>query len=109
MVEVPDRGDFVYLDFDPQSGHEQAGVRPGIVLSPKMFNESTGFVVVCPTTRQVKGYPFEVVLPSGFAIEGAILTDQVKSIDWKSRKMNIKGQAPDEVVNNCLDLIHTFL
>lgn len=108
-MQIPARGDLVYVNFTPQSGHEQAGTRPGIVLSPKDFNQATGFAVVCPITRQAKGYPFEVALPDGLAIEGVVLTDQVKSLDWRSRQCNVKGQAPQEVVTDCLDLIHTFL
>lgn len=108
-MQTPARGDLVYVNFNPQSGHEQAGTRPGIVLSPEIFNQATGFAVVCPITRQEKGYPFEVVLPEGLAIEGVILTDQVKSLDWRARQFNIKGTAPQEVVADCLDLIHTFL
>jgi mRNA interferase MazF len=104
-----DRGHIVYLDFDPQVGHEQAGRRPGIVLSPKLFNQSTGFAVLCPITRQKKGYPFEVVLPAGLAVEGVILTDQVKSLDWRARRIQIQGKAPNQIVNDCLDKIHTFL
>lgn len=108
-MSAPERGDLVYVNFTPQSGHEQAGTRPGIVLSPKAFNQVTGFAVVCPITRQQKGYPFEVALPSGLAIEGVILTDQVKSLDWRARRFQVKGQAASEVVTECLDLIHTFL
>ena len=108
-MSAPERGDLVYVNFNPQAGHEQAGTRPGIVLSPKAFNQVTGFAVVCPITRQQKGYPFEVALPSGLAIEGVILTDQVKSLDWRARHFQIKGQVPNEVVTDCLDLIHTFL
>jgi mRNA interferase MazF len=108
-MQAPDRGDLVYVNFNPQAGHEQAGTRPGIVLSPKPFNQLTGFAVVCPITRQQKGYPFEVALPSGLAVEGVILTDQVKSLDWRARRFQIVGQAPSEVVSDCLDLIHTFL
>ena len=108
-MKTPNRGDLVYVNFNPQSGHEQAGTRPAIVLSPESFNRVTGFAVVCPITRQQKQYPFEVALPSGLAIEGVILTDQVKSLDWKAREFNIKGNAPDKVVNECLELIHTFL
>lgn len=106
---VPDRGDLVYLSFDPQAGHEQAGRRPAIVLSPKIFNEVTKFAVVCPITTKEKGYPFEVKLPNGLPIEGVILTDQVKSLDWKARQFDIKGKAPKEIVINCLDFISTFL
>ncbi len=69
----------------------------------------TGFAVVCPITRQQKGYPFEVVLPKGEVIEGVILTDQVKSLDWKAREFNIKGKAPEKVIHQCLELIHTFI
>jgi mRNA interferase MazF len=108
-MQTPARGDLVYVNFTPQSGHEQAGTRPGIVLSPKLFNQKTGFAVVCPITRQEKGYPFEVALPEGLAIEGVVLTDQVKSLDWQARQFNVKGQAPQKVVTDCLDLIHTFL
>ncbi|CCQ96514.1 toxin of the ChpA-ChpR toxin-antitoxin system,endoribonuclease [[Clostridium] ultunense Esp] len=108
-MQVPERGDLVYVNFNPQTGHEQAGTRPGIVLSPKAFNEVTGFAVVCPITRQQKGYPFEVVLPGGLAFEGVILTDQVKSLDWRARRFQIRGKVSDEVVTECLNLIHTFL
>ncbi|MCL6633959.1 MAG: type II toxin-antitoxin system PemK/MazF family toxin [Alicyclobacillus herbarius] len=108
-MPAPERGDLVYVNFNPQSGHEQAGTRPGIVLSPQAFNAATGFAVVCPITRQQKGYPFEVVLPDGLVFEGVILTDQVKSLDWRARRFQIKGRAPDELVMECLDLIHTFL
>lgn len=108
-MTTPERGDLVYVNFNPQSGHEQAGTRPAIVLSPEPFNRVTGFAVVCPITRQSKGYPFEVNLPNGLAIEGVILTDQVKSLDWRARKFNIKGKVSDKVTHQCLELIHTFL
>lgn len=108
-MQPPDRGDLVYVNFNPQSGHEQTGRRPGIVLSPKAFNQSTGFAVLCPITRQKKGYPFEVELPAGSAVEGVILADQVKSLDWRSRRLQIVGRAPNEIVSDCLDLIRTFL
>lgn len=109
MTTAPDRGDLVYINFNPQSGHEQAGTRSGIVLSPKNFNTVTGFAVVCPITRQQKGYPFEVILPKGMVFEGVILVDQVKSFDWKARQLQIKGRVPDDLVIQCLDLIHLFL
>lgn len=108
-MKTPGRGDLVYVNFNLQSGHKKSGTRPLIVLSPENFNQATGFAVVCPITRQEKGYPFEVVLPQGLAIEGVILTDQVKNLDWRARQVNIKGTAPQEVVIDCLDLIHTFL
>lgn len=106
---APDRGDFVSLNFSPQAGHEQAGHRPGIVLSPQAFNQATGFVVVCPITNQKKGYPFEVELPSGLAFQGVILTDHIRSLDWRARGLKIKGQAPPEIISECFDLVHTFI
>ncbi|WZX99573.1 type II toxin-antitoxin system PemK/MazF family toxin [Bacillus sp. FSL W7-1360] len=108
-MTVPNRGDLVYLNFQPQSGHEQTGTRPAIVLSPAPFNQITGFAVVCPITRQQKHYPFEVPLPNGLAVEGVILTDQIKSLDWRSRHLKVKGKAPDDIVRDCLVLIHTFI
>lgn len=108
-MEAPKKGDLIFMQFDPQSGHEQSGYRPGIVLSPYSFNLTTHFAVICPITRQKKGYPFEVELPDGLNIEGVILTDQEKSTDWKSRNMKIIGQAPDEVIEKCIKKIHTFL
>lgn len=108
-MRTPERGDLIYVNFNPQSGHEQSGTRPAIVLSPEPFNRVTGFAVVCPITRQRKDYPFEVTLPEGLAIEGVILTDQVKSLDWRARNTNIKGKAPEKVIYHCLELIHTFI
>ncbi|SFX23329.1 mRNA interferase MazF [Thermoactinomyces sp. DSM 45891] len=108
-MAAPERGDLVYLSFNPQAGHEQAGRRPAIVLSPKNFNETTKFAVVCPITTVEKGYPFEVKLPEGLPFQGVILADQVKSLDWHARGFETKGQVTDEVVADCLELIHTFL
>jgi mRNA interferase MazF len=88
---VPDAGDIVWLAFDPQAGHEQAGHRPALVLSPAAYNGKTGLMVCCPMTTQVKGYPFEVQIAGG--IRSAALSDQVKSLDWKARKATRKGSA----------------
>lgn len=104
-----ERGDLVYIDFIPQAGHEQAERRPAIVLSPKKFNEVTGFVSVCPITQTVRGWGYEVQLPDGLAFNGVILTDQVKNLDCVARNIERKGQAPEEVVKECLKKIHTFL
>lgn len=82
---VPERGDIVWLRFDPQAGHEQAGRRPALVISPRAYNERVGLALFCPLTSQVKGYPFEVVVPAGGAATGAILADQLKSLDWAAR------------------------
>ncbi|OAB43489.1 endoribonuclease MazF [Paenibacillus glacialis] len=106
---IPDRGDLVYLSFDPQAGHEQAGRRPAIVLSPKAFNQATGFATFCPITNQSKGYPFEVKLTEEGKITGVILSDQIKTLDWKARRCEIVGQAHNSVTQEVLDKIHTFL
>ncbi len=87
MTYVPDRGDAVWLDFDPQAGHEQAGRRPALVISPLAYNKKVGLAIFCPITNQVKGYPFEVLVPEGYKVKGAILSDQVKSLDWQIRKI----------------------
>lgn len=91
---TPARGDLVWLDFDPQAGHEQAGRRPAIVLSEADFNEITGFAIVCPITNQVKDYAFEVMLPEGLPFSGVVLTDQLKSLDVKKRKIKVVGSVP---------------
>lgn len=89
---VPDEGDIVWLNFTPQSGHEQAGRRPAVVLSPMAYNQRSGLLICVPVTNQIKGYPFEVLL-SGNGATGVALADQVKSLDWKSRQAERKGQA----------------
>lgn len=109
MLLAPEKGDLVYINFNPQAGHEQAGHRPGIVLSPKSFNEVTGFAAICPITRNAKGWGFEVLLPKGLIFHGVILTDQLKNLDWTARSLQIKGQAPEFTVQQCLEKIHTFL
>ena len=97
---VPDSGDLIWLTFDPRAGHEQAGRRPGLVLSPRLYNQKPGPALVCPVTSQVKGYPFEVAIPKGCAVTGVVLADQVKSVDWRARKAERCGQAPIEVMEH---------
>ena len=96
---VPDRGDIVWLHFNPQAGHEQAGRRPALVISPKAYNRKVGLALCCPITSLVKGYPFEVELPRGLKAQGAVLSDQVKCLDWKIRKATRICRAPDEVLD----------
>ena len=91
---IPEAGDVVWLNFTPQTGHEQAGRRPAVVLSPSAYNSKTGLLVCVPVTNQIKGYPFEVVL-SGAEISGAALADQVKSLDWRSRQAQFKSKISD--------------
>lgn len=95
---VPDAGDFVWLTFDPQAGREQAGRRPALVLSPRIYNARSGLALVCPVTNQAKGYPFEVAVPAGGGANGVILADHVKSIDWKASQAERFGRATDEVM-----------
>ncbi len=105
----PERGDIVWLDFDPQSGHEQKGRRPAIVISPKLYNSKTGLALFCPITNQVKGYPFEVILPSNFAITGVIIADQIKSLDWKVRNAEFMVKAPKNVLNETINKFSTLI
>jgi mRNA interferase MazF len=86
---VPDAGDVVWLNFTPQAGHEQAGHRPALVLSPAAYNDKTDLMICCPMTTQIKNYPFEVLIAGAPA--SAVLADQVKSLDWRSRKATKKG------------------
>ena len=95
---VPERGDLVWLSFDPQAGHEQAGRRPALVLSPAIYNRRASLALLCPITNQLKGYPFEVKLPDGLPISGALLADQLKSVDWSSRRAQFAAKAPQSVI-----------
>lgn len=88
---VPDRGDIVWLQFDPQAGHKQAGHRPALVLSPARYNQARGMMICCPLTSRIKGYPFEVVVSE--SPPSAVLADQIKSLDWRARKATRKGKA----------------
>ena len=97
-MAAPERGDLVWLDFNPQAGHEQAGRRPALVLTPRGYHQRTPYAVVCPITSRVKGYPFEVLLPEGLAIAGVVLADQVKSVDRHVRRIEVAGRAPESVV-----------
>ena len=106
---VPDRGDAVWISFDPQAGHEQAGRRPALVLSPAAYNERAGLALLCPITNQAKGYPFEIPLPAGLAVTGVVLSDHVKSLDWQARKVLRICEVPNEVTTQVLQRIGTLL
>ena len=105
MSYVPARGDLVWLSFDPQAGHEQAGRRPAFVLSPEAYNRKTGLFLACPVTSKIKGYPFEVPLPAGLPVGGVVLSDQIKSLDWKVRKAEFASRTPEDVVIDVTSLI----
>jgi mRNA interferase MazF len=98
VSDIPDAGDLVWVNFNPQAGHEQAGRRPVLVLSPGDYHAKTALAIVCPITSNTKPYPFKVLLPEGLPIGGAVLADQVKSIDRAARQLTIAGPAPRSVV-----------
>jgi mRNA interferase MazF len=106
---VPARGEAVWITLDPQAGHEQAGRRPALVLSPAAYNGRVGLALLCPITGQVKGYPFEVPLPEGLTVSGVALADQVKSLDWRARKASRIGAVPEEVIARVLRTLSTLL
>ena len=106
---IPRRGGLVWLNFNPRAGHEQAGHRPALVLSPLEYNEKSSVALFCPITSTVKGYPFEVDLPPGGPIGGVVLADQVRSLDWRTRHLRFAGQAPAQVANEVLGKLHALL
>lgn len=102
---VPDRGDVVWLNFDPQAGHEQGGRRPAIIVSPRSYNKASGLGLFCPATNRVTGYPFEVALPADAPAKGDALVDQVRNLDWIARKVEFLGEVAQdtlvEILENC--------
>ncbi len=105
---VPDRGDLVWVTLNPQAGREQAGRRPAVVLSPAAYNGRVGLALLCPVTSQVKGYPFEVPLPDGLPVTGVVLSDQVKSLDWRARHAEVACRLPGPVVAQVLGELATL-
>lgn len=106
---VPNPGDIVWMELDPRAGHEQGGHRPALVVSPKEYNETVGLGLFCPITSRVKGYPFEVRLPAGLKIEGVVLADQIKSLDWKARGAKRAAEVSEDVLGEVLAKIATLL
>jgi mRNA interferase MazF len=98
MSDLPDRGALVWIDFTPQSGREQSGHRPALVLSPRIYHERSKRAVVCPITSNTRPWPWKVVLPNGLSVSGAVLVDQVRSIDRAARGLRLAGVAPQTVV-----------
>ncbi len=109
MAWAPERGDLLWLTLDPQAGHEQAGRRPALVLSPRAYNSRVGLALVCPITSQAKGYPFEVTLAADSRIVGVVLADQVKSLDWRVRKAKRAGSVPATTLAEVLGKLSTLL
>ena len=106
---VPKRGEFVWLQFNPQSGHEQMGRRPALVLSHEAFNKRMGFVFVCPVSNSRRQNPFYVAVPEGEAVTGVIMADQLRSLDYKARKAEYIGECPERVLNDVLRRIKPIL
>jgi mRNA interferase MazF len=106
---VPQRGDVVWVTLNPQAGHEQAGRRPAVVLSPAAYNGKVGLAILCPITNQIKGYPFEVLIPDGLSITGAILSDQAKNLDWHARDAELICTLPTTTVGEVLQKLSTLL
>jgi mRNA interferase MazF len=105
---TPDRGDVVWIQLNPQAGHEQAGRRPALVLSPAAYNAKVGLAILCPITSQVKGYPFEVEV-RGRKVQGVVLSDQVKSLDWRVRKAELLERVSEPVMAEVLQKLATLL
>jgi mRNA interferase MazF len=106
---IPERGDVVWITLNPQAGHEQAGRRPAVILSPLAYNAKVGLALLCPITSQVKGYPFEVAIPEGLPVAGAILSDQIKSLDWRARKAEWVCSLPAQIIAEVLAKSQTLL
>lgn len=106
---VPDAGDLVWIDFDPHAGREQSGRRPAVVLSPAAYNGRSGLALACPVTSHTKGYPFEVALPTGGKIQGVIVSDHLKSIDWRVRRAEKAGRLGNDVLDAVRDRLRVLL
>ena len=106
---VPGRGDIVWLQFTPHAGHGQAGRRPAVVVSPREYNRRVGLALVCPITSRVKGYPFEVALPPGLGVEGVVLADQIRSLDWRVREADPVCALPKETFTDVLLKLGTLV
>lgn len=105
---VPQRGDLVWIDFDPQAGHEQAGRRPALVLSPGSYNRATRLALFCPVTSKVKGYAFEVAVTGTRRIGGVVLADQVKNLDWSKRNATFIERSGPELIEDVLAKLMTL-
>ena len=109
QIYIPDRGDLVWINFNPQAGHEQAGRRPAIVISPFAYNKKVGLAILCPVTSKIKDYPFEVNIPDGFDVKGVILADQVKNMDWKVRQISFINRLPEEILLEILKKLNVLI
>jgi mRNA interferase MazF len=102
---VPKQGDFITVNFNPQSGHEQMGRRPAFVLSKTLFNQAMGLAIVCPVTSTFRGHPFHIAVPSGSGISGYIMTEQVRSIDYRARKASFTGKGAPSLLDDVIAVV----
>jgi mRNA interferase MazF len=109
MKYTPSRGHLIWLNFTPKTGHEQAGRRLALVISPEKYNKKVGLAILCPITNQIKNYPFEVKISDGLGVTGVILSDQVKSLDWQARKAEFIQEIPKDVVDEVLQKLNTLI
>lgn len=108
-MRPPERGDLAWIDFDPQSGREQAGRRPALFLTPAAYNQPSGLALVCPITSRVKGYPYEVALPKGARVQGVILWDHVTSVDWRARRAEFIAVVPSPILTEVTALVQELI
>ncbi|MBI2606071.1 MAG: endoribonuclease MazF [Deltaproteobacteria bacterium] len=106
---VPEKGDIIWLNFTPNTGREQGGRRPALVISPRGYNHKVGLAVCCPITSRIKGYPFEVILSKGLSVSGAILADHLKNLDWRVRRAEFETRVPKAVMQEVLAKISALL
>lgn len=106
---IPQRGDVVNISLNPQLGHEQAGHRPVLVISPKTYNGKTGLALVFPITTQEKGYPFEIKIPDGYPVKGVVLSDQLKSLDWQARNAEFRCTVPHDLVEEAVEMVNKLM
>ncbi len=109
MAYIPERGDAIWINFNPQAGHEQSGKRPAIVLSPQSYNGKVGLCLLCPITNKAKGYPFEVLIPENLGVTGVVLSDQTKNLDWRARNAEFIAKLPESVTNEVLKKLKSLL
>lgn len=109
MPYVPERGDAIWINFNPKAKHEQAGRRPALVLSPNSYNGKVGLCLLCPITNKEKGYPFEVSIPADTGVTGVVLSDQAKSLDWRVRNAELIAHFPDAITNEVLKKLRSLL
>jgi mRNA interferase MazF len=106
---TPERGDVVRISLAPQPGHEQTERRPAVVLSPQTYNSRVGLAALCPITAHIKGYPFEVLIPPDLPIQGAILSDQLESLDWRAHRAELICSLPPAIIEEVLGKLRTLI